>query len=143
MSERQKRKTGRRLAKRYATAAALLPATMLGLGTSMALAAPLDPEACTALKTEHTSLVAAGAKSDMSRGPEWAKANLAPDRLEKIKRLITIQEQLSFRCGEQLTARPQIKEPPKPAGVANGIPLPIRKDVKAALAAKNRQAGQR
>ncbi|WP_171946458.1 hypothetical protein [Hyphomicrobium sp. CS1GBMeth3] len=139
---RQKRDTERSLARRV-PAAALLPAAMLSLATPTALAAPLDPEACTALKTEHTSLVAAGAKSDMSRGPEWAKTNLAPDRLDKIKRLIAVEEQLSFRCGEQLTARPQIKELPKPAGVASSIPPPIRKDVKAALAAKNRQAGQR
>ena len=122
---------------------ALLHAALL-LAAPAALAAPLDPEACAALKTEHRDLVAAGAKSDMTRGPEWAKANLAPERLGKIERLIAVEEQLSFRCGEQLTARPQIKEPPKPdpaAGVASPIPPPKRKDpTAAARAAKKRQA---
>lgn len=109
--------------------------------TSPVAAAPLEPEACAALRSEHQGLVADGAKSDMDRGPEWAKANLAPERLGKIERLIAVQEQLSFRCGELLTARPLIKEPPKPpaGATASNIPVPIRKDANAAAAAK-RQA---
>jgi hypothetical protein len=110
-------------------------------------AAPLEPEACSALKTELQGLLSTGAKSDMDRGPDWAKANLAPDKMAKIERLIAVEEQLSFRCGEQVTARPALKELPKPEGApavamsADGkgqlsrIPPPIRKD--AAKAAKN------
>jgi hypothetical protein len=91
-----------------------LATLLLGIATS-AVAAPLDPQACAALKTEYDGLVSAGVKSDMDRGPDWAKTNnLAPDRLGKIERLMALQEQLSFRCGEQLTARPNLKEPPKP-----------------------------
>ncbi|HEX2842402.1 hypothetical protein [Hyphomicrobium sp.] len=92
------------------------------LAAPQAVAAPLDPPACTALKTEYDGLIAAGAKADMDRGPEWAKTNLAPDRLGKIERLIAIEEQLSFRCGEQLTARPAIKELPKPPQTAGADP---------------------
>jgi hypothetical protein len=91
----------------------LLAALLLALA-SPANAAPLDPQACAALKTEYDGLVTAGTKSDKDRGPEWAKANLSPDRLGKIERLIAVEEQLSFRCGEQMTARPNLKEPPKP-----------------------------
>jgi hypothetical protein len=94
-----------------AATAALLVAAAACASTE---AAPLEPQACEALKTERMRLVADGAKADMDRGPEWAKANLAPDRLGKIERLIALDEQLSFRCGEQLTARPVLKEPPKP-----------------------------
>jgi hypothetical protein len=107
------------------------------------VAAPLDAQACATLKSEYDGLVAAGAKSDMDRGPEWAKANLPPERLGKIERLITVGEQLSFRCGEQVTARPVIKELPKPEGAKaaeggagkgapSNIPLPKRKDADAA-----------
>lgn len=85
-------------------------------GCGPALAAPLEPEACATLKAEHRGLVADGAKSDMDRGPEWAKSNLTPDRLGKIERLIAVEEQLSFRCGEGLTARPAIRELPKTEG---------------------------
>lgn len=142
----------------------------LSLAAPRAMAAPLEPEACATLRTEHQSLVAGGAKSDMARGADWAKANLAPDRLAKIERLITVEEQLSFRCGELLTARPLIKERPKtegdrpdasaagldasgddpatgpsasggPArGTPSNIPPPKRKD--AAKAAKNQATSQ-
>lgn len=126
-----------------------LLAALLLLAAPPAMAAPLEPEACAALKSEHRSLVAAGAKSDMDRGPEWARANLSPERLGKIERLITVQEQLSFRCGEQLTARPAIKEPPPEVGAtaagrgtSSNIPLPKRKDANAAAAAAKKQAAK-
>jgi len=44
-------------------------------------------------------MVAAGVRDDMQRGPEWAKANLTPERLGNIQHLIGIEEQLEFRCG--------------------------------------------
>ncbi len=44
-------------------------------------------------------MLADGTRDDMERGPEWAKANLPPDRLENILRLIEVEEQLEFRCG--------------------------------------------
>jgi hypothetical protein len=118
-----------------------LLSAVLCVVTSHAVAAPLDPEACATLKSEYDGLVAGGAKSDKDRGPEWAKANLAPDRLGKVERLITVGEQLSFRCGQQVTANPVIKELPKPEGASEGppgkgipsnIPLPKRKDADAA-----------
>lgn len=139
--------------------ALLLAAFALVLTAPVAVAAPLDPQACTGLRTEHDGLVAGGAKSDMGRGPAWAKANLAPDRLQKIERLIAVEEQLSFRCGYRLTARPAIKEPPKPpedgkarkeAATPSGdllgalglssIPPPKKKNTDAAKAAKKKRA---
>jgi len=87
---------------------------ILMLAAPGAAAAPLPPDACVTLRSEYGTLVAGGAKSDMDRGPEWAKANLSPDRLGKIERLIAVEEQLSFRCGDQMTARPNLKELPKP-----------------------------
>lgn len=110
----------------------------LGVAAAPVVAAPLDPETCAALKTEYQGLVSAGVKSDMDRGPEWAKANLDPDRLGRIERLIAVREQLSFRCGEQVTAQPAMKELPKPVVAASGkgapsnIPLPKRKNADAA-----------
>lgn len=120
----------------------LLPAALLLVLFEPSAAAPLDSDACAALRKEYDALVAAGAKADMSRGAEWAKTSLPPERLERIKRLIDAEEQLSFRCGEQLTARPQINEPPPPVATAvtSGMPLPKRKDARAASAARSRQA---
>lgn len=123
------------------------------LAASPVAAAPLDPQACTTLKSEYQSLVAAGAKSDKEKGAQWAKSNLQPDRLGAIERLITVEEQLSFRCGEVLTARPALKEQPKPpqvlnadatsagtasntagAGKISSIPPPVRKNKNAGAA---------
>jgi len=83
-------------------------------------ASPLAPQACTALKTERQDLIASGAKSDMEKGPVWAKANLSSERLGKIERLIAVEEQLSFRCDDPVTARPQLKKPPAKTANADG-----------------------
>jgi hypothetical protein len=93
-------------------------ALFISAGASSALAAPLDKDACAGLKTEHGALVAKGLEADMAKGPEWAKANLPPDRLNEIGRLIDLNEQLAFRCGEMTVTRPdgqpllKKKEPP-------------------------------
>jgi hypothetical protein len=125
-----------------------------------AAASPLEPQACASLKTEHDGLASAGAQSDMNRGPEWAKTNLTPDRLEKVERLIALKEQLTFRCGLALTAKPALKEPPPEAkekgakqaakpgdDVISGlglssIPPPKRKDATAASRQKSKAASQ-
>lgn len=109
--------------------------TALLLASATAGAAPLDPAECKSLKSEHEALLADGAKKDMAKGPEWAKTNLRADRLDKIARLITVEEKLSFRCGQMVTASPQLRKPPPeetakaaPAGKGlSRIPLPIRK----------------
>lgn len=56
----------------------------------------LTGEECDALKSEQDKLAAV--RSDMQRGPEWAKANLPTDRLARIRHLIEIEEQIAFRC---------------------------------------------
>lgn len=85
------------------------------------LAAPLDTEVCNNLKEEHGQLTAAGAKANMERGPEWAKAHLAPDRMQQIGRLIEVEEQLAFRCPQ---AKPPLEgvENQKTTGAAPGAP---------------------
>jgi peptidoglycan hydrolase CwlO-like protein len=79
------------------------------LGAQTAVGSPLDSEACTRLKDEEAQLVKAGAKSNMERGPVWAKANLAPEKLKEIEHYIELQEQILFRC-------PQPKPSPQEAG---------------------------
>jgi hypothetical protein len=85
------------------------------------LAAPLEKEVCNGLRAEHDQLVLAGAKADMERGPEWAKANLAFDRIKQIERLIAVGEQLAFRCPQP---NPSLEraEDVEPAAAAAGAP---------------------
>jgi hypothetical protein len=63
------------------------------------LAAQLDKDSCTKLKNEQAQLERDGARGGLGRGPDWAKANLGPEKMEQIRRLIEVDEQLLFRCG--------------------------------------------
>jgi hypothetical protein len=64
-------------------------------------AAPLEPEVCAKLKDERVVLEQAGVRGNMAKGPQWAKANLPPDKLDQIRRLIDVESQLLFRCSGQ------------------------------------------
>lgn len=118
----------------------------LVLAAPAAWATQLQPEDCKSLKSEYESLVEAGAKSDMDKGVEWARTNLKPDRLKEIARLITVEEQLSFRCGQIVTASPLMSSPPKDRTAktnARGqrlsrIPLPVKKPKTSGIAAKKK-----
>ena len=76
-----------------------LAAAVAAAWPGVALADKLDKAACANLVSELTTITASGARADMERGPEWAKANLAPDRLQSIQRMLEIDDQLEFRCG--------------------------------------------
>lgn len=81
---------------------------MAGSLAEGANAAPLDKEACEALKKEQAQIEATGARAHLSKGPAWAKANLSVDKVQLVGRLIEIEEGLSFRCG--LARTPLFKE---------------------------------
>ena len=55
-------------------------------------AAPLDAATCGMLKGEQVKLEHSGVRNSMAKGPDWAKANLAPEKLEQIKRLLQLDE---------------------------------------------------
>jgi hypothetical protein len=87
-----------------------LSAIALLLQVGAAHAASLDKDTCDKLKGEQTELEGTGARANMAKGPEWAKANLGPDKLGQIKRLIEVEELLLFRC----QGRPLVVLPPEP-----------------------------
>jgi Meckel syndrome type 1 protein len=101
-------------------------AAAVALGCGTLAAASLDQEACQRLKTELMQLELAGARSNMAKGPEWAKGNLSADKLGEIKRLLEVDEQILFRC----QGRPLIV---LPEGV-DGEPAAERKNGAAAAA---------
>jgi hypothetical protein len=72
------------------------------------LSAPLAKDACDALRLEQSQLEAGGARANMVKGPEWARANLATNQQQLIARLIEVDEGLAFRCG--LARAPVAKE---------------------------------
>ena len=89
---------------RYALTLALLAA-----GGGETWATRLDKTACADLNSELSGLLAPGLKEDMDKGPAWAAANLPPERLIVINRVIELQGQIEFRCGS----------PPQPGEVAH------------------------
>ena len=95
-----------------------------GLGT--AAAEQLNKEACDALRGEEAILTTAGIKTDMEKGPEWAKANLAPERLQQAARYIELEEQLSFRC--RVLAAPVRKKGAPGKGAAKAAAVHVAPD---------------
>ena len=86
--------------------ALLLSFLLLELPT--AHAAPLDKTACDKLKSEQLELEQGGVRTAVANGPQWAKANLKPEQLEQVRRLLDIEGQLLFRCnGHPLVALPK------------------------------------
>ena len=92
----------------------LLLLAALAAALAQARAAPLDAESCAKLMNEHGQLEQAGVEADMAKGPEWAKANLLPEKLERIRRFIEIEEQLLFRCRQKslVSLPPEVEAAP-------------------------------
>lgn len=92
---------------------------------------PLDKEACGKLQSEKQALVVLGVDKEFAKGPEWAKANLGQAELNLLKRYLTIDEQLKFRCGMamvNLTIPPDEDGPDEVAAPTARVPLPERRD---------------
>lgn len=92
----------------------LLLLALLAAALVQARAAPLDAESCAKLMNEHGQLEQAGVEADMAKGPEWGKANLLPEKLDRIRRFIEIEEQLLFRCRQKslVTLPPEVEAAP-------------------------------
>jgi hypothetical protein len=113
---------------RLAGAAFILGAAALPLSAS---ADPLDKDACGKLQSEKQALVVLGVDKEFAKGPEWAKANLAQAELNLLKRYLTIEEQLKFRCGMavvNLTIPPDEDGPDEVAAPTARVPLPERRE---------------
>jgi hypothetical protein len=84
-------------------------------------AAPLDAATCGQLKGEQVRMEQGGVRDSMAKGPSWAKANLAADKLEQIRRLIELDEQLLFRCSTRNLVELPAEADAEPAAVPPGI----------------------
>lgn len=72
------------------------------IGAWHALAEPLDKDACGKLQVEKQAMLVLGVDKEFAKGPEWARNNLGQPELNLIKRYLTVEEQLKFRCGVAL-----------------------------------------
>jgi hypothetical protein len=99
------------------TLRSLLVAAASVAAASAAGAAKLDKAACSDLSNELTAVKATGVKADMERGPDWAKANMPPERLESARRLMELEDQLEFRCGIRGNGGAKPRDKPDAPGV--------------------------
>jgi hypothetical protein len=72
--------------------------------------APLEKEACEQLRAERATIEKAGTRGHLAKGPEWAKANLAKERIDAVRRLIELDEQVAFRCGQPRSPLERVEE---------------------------------
>jgi hypothetical protein len=111
---------------------------LVAINAPAGLAERLDKRTCKTLKVELAGMLAVGVKDDMERGAAWAKANLSPEKLQKIRRLIEVEEQLEFRCG--LTRQRVVAVSPA-EGPGNKKGTPEQPEKKPAKAAVTEQSG--
>lgn len=106
-------------------------------------AAPLKTSFCGEVFQRHSNLDRERITDWMSSGPEWAKANLAPEQLDEIKTYISVDELLKFRCAEYVPPPVQNPMPRSARGIkkqdvkgrkserlsTHAVPLPPRKPI--------------
>jgi hypothetical protein len=63
-----------------------------------ARAAPLDQAACDAIKQDLSALERGGSRAAFDKGAAWAKANLKPEQIALVERLLDAEAQFLFRC---------------------------------------------
>jgi hypothetical protein len=72
-----------------------------------AQAATLDKDTCARLEGEQATLEKTGVRATLAKGAAWARDNLPLDKLQEVRRLIEVDEQILFRCqGKPLVLLP-------------------------------------
>jgi len=87
-------------------------------------AKPLEYDYCQELKSEKRTLRNEGVEVNMRRGPDWAKANLTDKDLGRIRRYLTVEEQIQFRCG--IKRKPKKRKTQTVAKPPKAVPVPDR-----------------
>ncbi|MDZ4791143.1 MAG: hypothetical protein SGJ17_08050 [Hyphomicrobiales bacterium] len=97
---------------------------------------PLDGKSCEELGVEQDALKALGVEGDMAKGHEWARANLAQNDLNMLRRFIEISERVKFRCAGVTKAKMEVKLSAQGQAVQAGAlspppPLPQKRNIQA------------
>lgn len=90
------------------------------LCSSPAAASRLDDAACDALKAERARIETDALKSDMQKGPAWAKDNVSPERLKEIEQVIGLDESIAFRCQQPKSVAVPVHAAKANPGAAGG-----------------------
>jgi hypothetical protein len=83
----------------------LLLGALLAPAVAHATKPKLDRDTCSQLRAEEKKFRQSGILNDMSKGPQWAKANLSAERLRDVRHYIELDEQVQFGCRD---AKPSV-----------------------------------
>ena len=104
----------------------------LPLVAAAAVAEPLDKNSCANLQVERSKLLTRDMQAALDQGPDWVKTHLNDAEIEKVRRFLSVEEQIQFRCRGGGVAKAPEKSTEASREVAPTVPLPDRKPTPAA-----------
>jgi hypothetical protein len=97
------------------------------LAGAVAIAEPLDKEACANLQIERKKLLTRDMQAALDQGPDWVKDHLNDEAIGRVRRFLSVEEQIQFRCrGGGVAKVPAKSTDAAPENTAT-VPLPDRK----------------
>ena len=86
------------LLRRQALAVLLSVAGPFAGTVAVAIAEPLDKESCANLQVERKKLLTREMQAALEHGPDWVKDHLDDESIGKVRRFLSVEEQIVFRC---------------------------------------------
>jgi len=118
--------------------AVLISAVAPFAGTvAVAIAEPLDKESCANLQIERKKLLTREMQAALEHGPDWVKDHLDDESIGKVRRFLSVEEQIVFRCRGGGVAKVPEKAPETPPEETEDtatVPLPDRNPTRGAAA---------
>jgi hypothetical protein len=97
------------------------------LAGEVAIAEPLDKEACANLQIERKKLLTRDMQAALDQGPDWVKDHLNDEAIGRVRRFLSVEEQIQFRCRGGGVAKVPAKSTDAAPENAATVPLPDRK----------------
>jgi hypothetical protein len=97
------------------------------LAGAVAIAEPLDKEACANLQIERKKLLTRDMQAALDQGPDWVKDHLNDEAIGRVRHFLSVEEQIQFRCRGGGVAKVPAKSTDAGPENAATVPLPDRK----------------
>jgi hypothetical protein len=97
------------------------------LAGELAIAEPLDKEACANLQIERKKLLTRDMQAALDQGPDWVKDHLTDEAIDRVRHFLSVEEQIQFRCRGGGVAKVPAKSTDAAPENAATVPLPDRK----------------
>jgi hypothetical protein len=123
-------------------ALAVLISVVAPFACAVAMAEPLDKESCANLQVERKKLFNRDMQAALDQGPDWVKGHLNDEAIEKVRRFLSVDEQIQFRCRSGGVAKPAEKSTDAASRNAATVPLPDRKPTTPAAAGDDGKPSQ-